>query len=166
MSNENTNPSGTSENFKVLSSWYDKTTSYRLVRIEPKKFVIQWNYKWGPNSNLDCWIPLKDLDDLTFKEFTALNSKRLKEYSDKGDTVKYKLSYWGCCLAGEVGEACNLIKKLEDGKDVKIEDIGKELADVDTYLDILYTKLGLDRVKTLKGKFNEVSDRYKCPIKL
>lgn len=84
-----------------------------------------------------------------------------------------------CALAGEVGEACNLIKKLRrlDGKKKVantpedpgeiIADIGKELANAVAYLDLLAARLGLDDLGELyRDKFNEVSERNNCDIRL
>lgn len=73
---------------------------------------------------------------------------------------------WACAMAGETGEACNLIKKLRRGEDVRPEDIGKELADVVIYADLLAHRLGIDLGTAVRSKFNEVSDRVKSPIKL
>lgn len=60
---------------------------------------------------------------LTFQELTAPIENYGKDYA----------SYWGCALAGEVGEVCNKIKKFErDGK-LNKKDLGEELADVFIY---------------------------------
>lgn len=45
----------------------------------------------------------------------------------------------------------------------KKKDIGKEIADVLTYLDLLATKNGINMWEELKEKFNEVSDEMECP---
>ena len=82
---------------------------------------------------------------------------------------------WACAMAGEVGEACNLIKKLrrlDDGtntkKDPKAHEliplIGKELADVVIYADLLATRLGLSLGDEITEKFNEVSKRMKSTV--
>jgi NTP pyrophosphatase (non-canonical NTP hydrolase) len=69
-------------------------------------------------------------------------------------------------MAGECGEACNLIKKLRRGQDITVESIGKELADVVTYVDLLAARLGIDLEVAIINKFNEVSDRCGSAIKL
>lgn len=66
---------------------------------------------------------------------------------------------WGCALAGEVGEACNLIKKLHRGDHVDRGAIAHELADVAIYLDILAGRLGIDLGAAVVEKFNIVSER-------
>ncbi len=51
---------------------------------------------------------------------------------------KNHLSYWGCALAGEVGELCNLIKKIErDDIPIDLEKIRLELADIFIYVAIM-----------------------------
>lgn len=73
---------------------------------------------------------------------------------------------WACAVAGEVGEACNLIKKLRRGDNIPIEEVAKELADVTCYLDLLAARLGIDLGAAVVAKFNEVSARVGSPIRL
>ncbi len=73
---------------------------------------------------------------------------------------------WMCAVAGEVGEAANLIKKMKRGEYVNIDEIGLELADAVIYIDLLMTRLGLDLEMLLQRKFNIVSDRVGSAIKL
>lgn len=86
-------------------------------------------------------------------------------------------SDYGNALAGETGEACNWVKKLkrlDDGPaqpynagveraDV-VAKIGKELADVVCYADLLAQSLGLDLGTEVRAKFNEVSGRVGSAI--
>lgn len=85
---------------------------------------------------------------------------------------------WACATAGETGEMCNAVKKLKriaegtnTAKDPQTEadaiaEIGKELADMITYADLLAARLGIDLESAIVTKFNEVSDRMGCTIKL
>jgi NTP pyrophosphatase (non-canonical NTP hydrolase) len=66
---------------------------------------------------------------------------------------------WACALAGETGEACNLIKKLRRGEEVESGDIARELADVVIYADLLAARCGIDLGEAVRCKFNEVSHR-------
>ncbi len=54
--------------------------------------------------------------------------------------------YWATALAGEVGEFCNLVKKLEEGgargRGIRQDDLLEELADVDIYLLKTVVNLG------------------------
>lgn len=74
---------------------------------------------------------------------------------------------WTNALAGEVGELCNLTKKLGRGDaNIKMEDIGKEIADVVIYADLIATRMGFKLEDLVRQKFNEVSDRRGSDIKL
>jgi len=114
---------------------------------------------------------------LTFKEFRAKNVERLAlhknrkgEYShSKKDGSDWILAQWSNAVAGEVGELANMIKKIDRG-DYTLEEIKSELsdevADIFTYLDILAFRMGMDLDKVLIEKFNKVSDKCGCDIKL
>ncbi len=81
-------------------------------------------------------------------------------------------------MAGECGEACNLVKKLrrlEDGLQLAnipldrqkiIDGIGEELADMVIYADLLAERLGLDLGEEVRGKFDLVSARVGSEIRL
>lgn len=85
---------------------------------------------------------------------------------------------WACAMAGECGEACNEVKKLRrlDGADsIKNTDIhrqelrlkiGKELADLVIYADLLAARLGIDLGDAVTRKFNEVSKKRKSKVRL
>ena len=67
---------------------------------------------------------------------------------------------WMTAVAGEVGEAANMVKKRRRGDGPSAEVVGKEIADAVTYLDLLAYRLGLEDLGTLAaGKFDEVSER-------
>ena len=76
---------------------------------------------------------------------------------------------WSNAIAGEVGELCNLVKKMKrlnieaDGL-VKQTDLENEVADILIYLDIFCQTQGIDiRIATVR-KFNAVSLRYNTDI--
>jgi len=107
---------------------------------------------------------------LSFAVLRAANVARLPRFKDaKGRVVLHKpdgsdwlLSQWSNAVCGELGELANLIKKIERGDftlDEKREELGKEIADVLTYLDILAFRAGVDLGAATVEKFNEVSDR-------
>ena len=68
-------------------------------------------------------------------------------------------SYWGNALAGETGEACNLIKKFErDGLDIK-DQLAKELADIFIYLELTAQYFGIDLESSIIEKIAIVNQR-------
>lgn len=66
-------------------------------------------------------------------------------------------------LAGEVGEACNVVKKLERerlglvGSRDTVEHLAEELADVLICVDLLAIAYGIDLLPALATKFNKTS---------
>jgi NTP pyrophosphatase (non-canonical NTP hydrolase) len=106
---------------------------------------------------------------LTFRQLRDANCARIPrfknrrgEYCHEIDGSDWSLGEWMNAVTGELGEAANLIKKitrgdftLEEGR----EDLGKELADIMIYLDILAFRAGVDLGDAVRSKFNEVSDR-------
>lgn len=88
------------------------------------------------------------------------NETRQKEW-DPSD--KITLSYRGNELAGEVGEACNVVKKLERerlgirGSRDTTEHLAEELADVIICADLIAMQAGVDLAQAVYEKFNATS---------
>lgn len=95
--------------------------------------------------------------NLEFHRLRAQNLARCEESFHACDD--WSLADWACAMAGETGEACNLIKKLRRGEAIVTQRIGDELADVVIYADVLATRLGLKLGECVRDKFNEVSQR-------
>lgn len=97
-----------------------------------------------------------------------------------GGINSWSLSDWAVALAGEVGEACDVIKKLNRIRDnlpgnykvgqLTVESLNgqlaNELADVYLYLDLLAQVAGIDLPSAIRAKFNEVSERNGFPERL
>lgn len=94
---------------------------------------------------------------LSFYQLRQANELRANNDIDKID--EWSPTDWACALSGEVGEACNLIKKRRRGEAIPTVDIAKELADAVTYIDLLACKLGIDLGAAVADKFNEISMR-------
>lgn len=114
---------------------------------------------------------------LTFHVLKEANVKRLPLFLNKGkrahkkhDGSDWKLSQWSNAIAGETGELCNLVKKVERGDYELFEardDLGKEIADIIIYASLIAFRCGIhDLGEVVVAKFNEVSDRVGCPIKI
>lgn len=102
---------------------------------------------------------------LTFSRLRKTNVTRCEKYI-KHRLTEWTAAEWSNAMAGECGEACNLTKKLRRGDKIDIKDIGKELADVVCYADLLAAKLGIDLGDAIVEKFNEVSHRWNVPMYL
>lgn len=106
----------------------------------------------------------------------ALQSDPTQLWHDPG-SEPWSGADWSNAMCGEAGEAANVVKKLrrietniaKRGDDTH-EDLraalGKELADVVIYADLLANHYRLDLADNVREKFNEVSDRHGFQIHL
>ncbi len=95
---------------------------------------------------------------LTFDTLREANVKRLPQFKNKkgfpahseSDGSDWIPAQWYQALSGEMGEYANFRKKYERG-DISLDEFnaeaGKELADVQIYLDILAFRLDIDLVR-------------------
>ena len=93
-------------------------------------------------------------------------------------SLSWSTSDWGVAFAGEAGEVCDAIKKLNrleggtntakdpQSREEAIRKIGDEIADTIIYADLLAHHLGIDLEEAVIRKFNAVSDRMGSEIKL
>jgi len=104
------------------------------------------------NPEIDNYVTpaLKQLDNLR-----QANRKRNAESFEGCE--EWSPMQWGCALAGEVGELCNLLKKQERDGDVAPFEIADEIADVLTCLDLLADQQGIDLWSAVRRKFNRRS---------
>jgi len=116
-----------------------------------------------------CKLDLAALRDANIARLPLFKNKKGGTAHSETDGSDWKLLAWSNACLGELGEAANLIKKIERG-DVSLDDVreelGKEFADVLTYLDILAFRAGVDLCEATKKKFNEVSERVGCHVYL
>lgn len=105
----------------------------------------------------------------TYASLRDANVARQKEW-DKDDNIS--LSYRGNELAGETGEACNVIKKLERerlgirGTRDTVEHLAEELADVVICSDLIAMHEGIDLNAAVAAKFNATSEKVGLSIRL
>ena len=101
---------------------------------------------------------------MDFDELRAANTRRDQESYQM--CREWTLADWGLALAGEVGEACNLIKKTRRGEGIPAELIMNEIADVIIYADLLADSLGESLHDAIIRKFNATSNRIGSSITL
>lgn len=106
------------------------------------------------------------MNTLHFMQFRIMNSARCNVSFFPLDSKDGP--WWGNAMAGECGEACNIIKKIDrDGlTPERVQALAKELADVVTYADLLAARFGIDLGEAIASKFNEVSKRVDSGIRL
>lgn len=110
------------------------------------------------------------MDTLKFRTLRLANEIRLPLFKNRkgevahanSDGSDWSLNDWYTALMGEAGELGSILKQIRRG-DLTLDearfDIGKEAADVVTYLDILMKQCGLNLGEVIAEKFNEVSQR-------
>jgi NTP pyrophosphatase (non-canonical NTP hydrolase) len=114
---------------------------------------------------------------LTFQVLREANIMRLPEFKNKHgqpahskqDGSDWSPAQWLQAVIGELGEYANVRKKFERG-DIDLAEFrqlaGMELADVQTYLDILAFQLGFDLGDITLNKFNLVSERVGSKVRI
>lgn len=121
------------------------------------------------NGSQDKQLGGKGTFRMDFDELRKANEQRHTEWAN-GESLP--LSFRGVELAGEVGEACNEIKKLarkdlglRGGKD-DLSGLCEELADVLICVDLIAMDLGIDLGKVVRAKFNVTSEKYGLETRL
>lgn len=113
------------------------------------------------------------MDDLTFGRLREVNIQRCTRWQKPN---AWSLSDWGVAMAGEAGEACNVLKKLNRVRDGMTgnsetplqlqEQLAEELADVAIYLDLLAWQAGISLEAAVIKKFNKTSEKNEFPERL
>lgn len=114
---------------------------------------------------------------MEFKEFSLANQRRCEDPRGFNHLVSsWTASDWMTAVTGEVGEAANIIKKLNRVRDgipgnTQTEDelkaaLKHELADAFCYLDLLATSQGISLIDVVIEKWNLTSQRIGYPYLL
>jgi NTP pyrophosphatase (non-canonical NTP hydrolase) len=100
--------------------------------------------------------------NVAHRTLRSANTARQAEW-DWGNQLT--AAYRGNELAGEVGEACNIIKKLERerlgirGSRASVDHLAEELADVVICVDLIAMHFGIDLDQAVARKFNATSEK-------
>lgn len=114
------------------------------------------------------------MGDLSFQTFARTVKSRAERWFP---IDRWSGSDWATALAGETGEVCNVVKKLnradvgapsikDPPRDELVHELGREIADVITYANILAQRYDVDVAEACVEKFNEVSLREGFPERL
>jgi NTP pyrophosphatase (non-canonical NTP hydrolase) len=109
---------------------------------------------------------------LTENGFAALREANVERQAEWDPEKKIDIAYRGNELAGEVGEACNVIKKIERerrgirGSRDTVEHIAEELADVIVCVDLIAAGEGIDLWQAVRTKFNITSEKVGLATRL
>jgi len=104
--------------------------------------------------------------------FTTLRAANRARQAEWDKDAAITPAYRGNELAGEVGEACNVIKKLERerlgiaGSRSDVEALAAELADVSICVDLIAMHYGIDMDVAVTRKFNATSAKVGLATRL
>ncbi len=120
-------------------------------------------------------LPIASLPSDFMSRLHEQNAARSARWHPKG-LSSWSLSDWFTALAGEVGEAGNVIKKLNRSRDGLVGNresdaelhraLEDECADVLIYLELLSQAAGFVLEHAVARKFNAVSERHGFPERL
>lgn len=110
---------------------------------------------------------------LTFAELQSVNSIRCVTRTGFNHNLSdWSVAEWTNAAIGELGEACNIAKKMlrhrdgvagNQGEDQDLEilkkKLGHELADAVIYIDLVATSQGLRLGELVREKFNLTSEK-------
>jgi NTP pyrophosphatase (non-canonical NTP hydrolase) len=102
---------------------------------------------------------------LTTGDHSSLRAANVARQKEWACGAEIPLSFRGVELAGEVGEACNIIKKIERerigirGSHGSVGDLADELADVVICADLVALDCGIDLETAIRRKFNWTSEK-------
>lgn len=117
----------------------------------------------------DTLLKFADLREANLRRLPLFKNARGETAHSQPDGSDWSDSDWLMAVTGELGEFANLRKKVLRGdmsmEDAK-QDLADELADVVIYIDILASRLGVDLGAAVVSKFDRVSDRVGCDVKL
>lgn len=106
---------------------------------------------------------------IDFQALRDANKERQWEWDKEN---KITLSYRGNELAGECGEACNVIKKIDrerlgiKGSRDTLAHLAEELADVIICVDLICLYEGIDLAESVREKFNATSEKVGLKTRL
>lgn len=112
---------------------------------------------------------------MTFEQLREVNMTRCQRWHDP---ESWSLSDWGVAMAGEAGEVCNAIKKMNRLRDsmrqktgpqdskTALQALATEIGDTAVYLDLLAQRAGLRLEDCVRDTFNRVSVREGFPDRL
>lgn len=117
------------------------------------------------------------MTDLTFRALAAINRARCERWHPGFPDDGWTISDWSNAAAGEMGETCNVVKKLrrldfaidqaagDTRADLRAK-LATEIGDTLLYLDLLAQHAGLELETCVRDTFNRVSTREGFPERI
>ena len=101
--------------------------------------------------------------------YSLRTANRMRQLEWNPHNIDIPPSFSALELAGETGEACNIIKKLERTRlgiaggstdyEAAVKHLATELADVIICCDLVAIKYGIELEEAVKAKFNATSEK-------
>ncbi len=112
---------------------------------------------------------------MDLRDFSRVNRERCESPTGFNHKLEsWSLSDWITAVAGELGEAANVVKKLNrvrdgiPGNKESEEELRakllREFADTFIYLNLAFQVLGADMTVVVREVFNAKSEQIGCPI--
>lgn len=142
------------------------------TEAEAKAYCAEMRAKSDADSRMIYWRHYEfdmPIEPWTLTDLRTANIDRQEEWCPD---QKPDLSFRGNELAGEVGEACNVIKKLERerfgwaGSRASKERLAEELADVVICADLVAIAAHVDLHSAVQNKFNATSEKVGLKTRL
>lgn len=112
---------------------------------------------------------MESFRELNFGDLREANEDRQKQWDPEN---KISLTYRAIEMAGEMGEACNIIKKLERarlgirGTTTTAKELADELADIIICVDLIAMMWNIDLSDAVVNKFNVTSEKQNLDRRL
>lgn len=123
----------------------------------------EWEFDNFRRATVEEVLEFSDAFDNAFDELRRANIARQIEW-DTG-TEKVSALFKTTEAAGEFGEMCNVVKKLErerlgmKGSRDTVEHLAEEMADVIICVDLIAEYYGIDLWQAVRSKFNKTSEK-------
>lgn len=123
------------------------------------------------------WVERTPWEVLTLDHIREVNAERCDLWHPPESEPWISVD-WSNALAGEVGEACNVVKKLrrletgvahrdqEQDRAALVKQLGDECADVLLYLDLLARHFEIDLTAAVVRKFDQTSEKFGFPQRM
>lgn len=116
---------------------------------------------------------------LTFQKLAETNYDRATTWHP-GGLSEWTVSDWAVAMAGECGEICDAVKKLNRleidlhsnnvrqpaDREAAVKAIAQEIGDTLVYMDLLAQRLDLNLEDCVRDTFNRISVRENLPQRL
>jgi NTP pyrophosphatase (non-canonical NTP hydrolase) len=107
-----------------------------------------------------------------YRRYLTLRAANVARNAEWDPENRITLAFCGVELAGETGEACNIIKKMERerlgirGSRATTDQLAEELADVVICADLAAMRAGIDLDAAVRKKFNATSEKYGLSVRM